>query len=123
MTTVDAVAGNGQPTPDGTADKATVTRVLICDERPTTCVALAGTIRASLPHAEIDCVNDGFQLADAFAGRPATVVLIGHQVGRTGGAQATDLLLSLHPSAAVIAFGSPMPADCWPRRWTAEPAG
>ena len=105
MTAVDAVAGQW-PTPDAVADLP-VTRVLICDERPMTSLALATTVRATLPLAEIECVTDGFQLADAFAGKRATVVLIGYQPGRSGGAQATDLLLSLHPSAAVIAFGAP----------------
>ncbi len=53
----------------------------------------------------VDCVSDGFELADAYARKPAHLVLIGHQSGRTAGVRATELLLSLHPTAAVIAFG------------------
>jgi DNA-binding NarL/FixJ family response regulator len=81
--------------------------ILICDERPLTRLTLSQTIGAIASLSDIGCVSDGFALADAFAAKPADLVLIGYQVGRVGGAQATELLLSLYPSAAVIAFGSP----------------
>jgi len=84
-----------------------VTAILICDERPLARLTLSEAIQAIISASDIDCVSDGFALADAFAAKPADLVLIGYQVGRVGGAQATELLLSLYPSAAVIAFGSP----------------
>ena len=84
-----------------------MTAILICDERPLARLTLSEAIQAIISASDIDCVSDGFALADAFAAKPADLVLIGYQVGRVGGAQATELLLSLYPSAAVIAFGSP----------------
>ena len=80
---------------------------MICDERPITGLTWSQAFGAFVSVSDIDWVSDGFALADAFAAKPADLVLIGYQVGRVGGAQATELLLSLYPSAAVIAFGSP----------------
>jgi len=95
-----------RPTP-GRRPERTGAGILICDERPLTRLTLSQTIGAITSVSDIGCVSDGFALADAFAAKPADLVLIGYQVGRVGGAQATELLLSLYPSAAVVAFGSP----------------
>ena len=105
MTGIDTCLGGRRPTDQGS--ERTVTAILICDERPLARLTLSEAIQAIISASDIDCVSDGFALADAFAAKPADLVLIGYQVGRVGGAQATELLLSLYPSAAVIAFGSP----------------
>ena len=104
MTAVDAVIGASGLAPERHG-RRTSARVLICDERPATRAALANTVRASAWATDIVCVTDGFELADEYASRPADLVLIGHQAGRVDGVRATELLLSLHPSAAVIGFG------------------
>jgi len=105
VTGTDTCLGGRRPTDQGS--ERTVTAILICDERPLARLTLSEAIQAIISASDIDCVSDGFALADAFAAKPADLVLIGYQVGRVGGAQATELLLSLYPSAAVIAFGSP----------------
>jgi len=105
VTGIDTCLGGRRPTDQGS--ERTVTAILICDERPITRLTLSQAFGAIISASDIDCVSDGFALADAFAAKPADLVLIGYQVGRVGGAQATELLLSLYPSAAVIAFGSP----------------
>jgi DNA-binding NarL/FixJ family response regulator len=102
VTTMDALTGRALPGPA----RGLVARVLICDERSMTRLALTNALKASFAATDIRCVSDGFELSDAFAARPANLVLIGFRAGRPSGVQATDLLLSLHPSAAVIVFGS-----------------
>lgn len=86
--------------------RAAVTRVLICHERPSTGQALSDAVRRNRSITDVEYCHDGFELADAFASKPAELVLVGYQRGRTGGAEATQLLLSLFPRANVIAFGS-----------------
>ncbi len=49
---------------------------------------------------------DGFELADAFTAHPADPVFVGFEVDADAGTQAVQLLLSLHPAATVLAFGS-----------------
>ena len=105
MTGAVTCVGGRRPTDDG--PERTVAGILICDERPITGLTLSQAFGAFVSVSDIDWVSDGFGLADAFAAKPADLVLIGYQVGRVGGAQATDLLLGLYPSAAVIVFGSP----------------
>ena len=84
-----------------------ITRVLICDERPSIRLALTQAMRSISTVTEIDGVIGGVELVAAFAKRPADLVLIGHEARRNGGAQATQLLLSAYPSAVVLAFGAP----------------
>lgn len=83
-----------------------VSRILICDDRSVTRVVLNQAVKVISSAHDIVCVADGFALADAYSARRAALVLIGHQRGRVLGLQATELLLSLYPTAAVIAFGS-----------------
>jgi DNA-binding NarL/FixJ family response regulator len=83
-----------------------VLRVLICHERPSTGQSLTDAIRRNHLITDVEYCRDGFELADAFASKPAELVLVGYQRGRPGGAEATQLLLSLFPRATVIAFGS-----------------
>jgi len=83
-----------------------VLRVLICHERPSTGQALSDAVRRNRSITDVEYCRDGFELSDAFASKPAELVLVGYQRGRTGGAEATQLLLSLFPRATVIAFGN-----------------
>lgn len=99
----------GQPRPDPSGS-GSATRVLICDDRAGR--AMVTAITAHHPRAtDIRCVSDGFALVDAFAERPADVVLIGVHGGTTGGVHALDLLLGLYPTAQVIVFGSARDAN------------
>lgn len=93
-----------QPGPDQHVVPS-VSSVLVCDEWSVAGQALCNVLRAGPSRAEIRLVMDGFALADAFAEKPADLVMIGYRVGLTGAAQATDLLLSLFPEALVIAVG------------------
>ena len=88
------------------AVRASGLRVLICHERPSTGQSLTDAIRRNHVISDVEYCRDGFELADAFASKPAELVLVGYQRGRPGGAEATQLLLSLFPRATVIAFGS-----------------
>jgi DNA-binding NarL/FixJ family response regulator len=104
-----------ESTPEGVAEgdppahravRAAVVRVLICHERPSTGQGLSDAVRRNASISDVEYCRDGFELADAFASKPADLVLVGYQRGRPGGAEATQLLLSLFPRAIVIAFGS-----------------
>ena len=54
---------------------------------------------------DITYTDDSFALVDQFVAISPAVVLIGIRRGKPSGMDALDLLLSLHPSAPVIAFG------------------
>ena len=83
-----------------------VRRVLICDERPRAVQVLTGLVAAIPSVVDIDGVRDGFGAVDAFAAHPTGVVLIGIQAGRHTGTDAANLLLGMHPAAAVIVYGT-----------------
>ena len=100
-----AVTGT-QPGPDQQDVAFSVCKVLICDEWSVTGRALSNALRAGPSPAQIRWVMDGFALVDAFAAELADLVMLGYRVGLPGGPQAADLLLSLFPSAPVIAVGS-----------------
>jgi len=87
-----------------------VETVLICDERPIAGQFLTRLLTAGSSFHVVGAVPDGFGLVDAFAARPADLVLIGVHRGTTSGTDAMALLLGLHPAAAVIVFGSPADA-------------
>ena len=82
-----------------------VKTVLICDERPNARMLLARLLNAGTS-VVTGAVPDAFTLVDAYTTRPADVVFIGQRRDSAGGADALDLLLGLHPAAAVIVFGS-----------------
>ena len=88
-----------------------LTSVLICDDRPLVRQAMSEMLDSQPGLSNILCVTQGFELVDAFAVRPVDLVLLGIHRASTAGADATDLLLGLHPSAAVIVFGSVTEAD------------
>jgi DNA-binding NarL/FixJ family response regulator len=81
--------------------------VLICDERPIARQTLTSLLTSGSPHVIIDVVADEFAVVDAFTRRPADLVLIGVHRGKSGGTQAVDLLLGVHPAAPVVVFGPP----------------
>ena len=83
-----------------------LTSVLICEDRPTAREAISKVLRPLPGLNDMRCVAEGFALVDAFAARPVDLVLIGIHCASTTGADATDLLLSLHPTAVAIVFGS-----------------
>lgn len=83
-----------------------LTSVLICDDRPLTRQAMSEMLESLPGLTDIFCVTEGFELVDAFAVRPVDLVLIGIHRESSVGADATDLLLGMHPTAMVIVFGS-----------------
>ena len=85
--------------------------VLICDDRPAARQAMFEMLGALPGLSDILCVTEGFELVDAYAARPVDLVLIGIHRASTAGADATDLLLGLHPTAMVIVFGSVTETD------------
>jgi DNA-binding NarL/FixJ family response regulator len=85
---------------------AGVRNVVLCDERPAVSRAISERV-TGLPEAvQITCVTDAFGLADAYIEQRPDLVLVSVRRGRTTGLEATALLLGLHPSAVVIAYGS-----------------
>jgi len=85
---------------------AEVRTILLCDERPMVQRAILERSTGLPVGVEIACVPDGFGLADAFAASRPDLVLVSTRRGRTAGIEATNLLLGLHPSALVIAYGA-----------------
>lgn len=83
-----------------------VENVLIYDQRSNVCQALSRRMTAMPSIHDVVCVTDGFALVDAYAARPSGLVLIGIRRNEPHGPEALSLLLSLHPSAKVFAFGS-----------------
>ena len=88
-----------------------LTSVLICDDRPPTRQAMTEMLESLPGLSDIFCVTEGFELVDAFTVRPVDLVLIGIHRASTAGADATDLLLGMHPTAVVTVFGSVTDTD------------
>jgi len=84
---------------------AGVHTILLCDDRPTVKRAILERVTGLPDEIEITCVADGFGLADAYSANRPDLVLVSTRRGRPGGIEAADLLLGLHPSALVIAYG------------------
>jgi hypothetical protein len=88
------------------ANGGPVTSVLICDGRPTVLQDLSEMLQPIPTLVDVACVPDGFVLADAYAAKPADLVLIGVDGGNTDGHEAIGLLLGMNPSAVIIIVGS-----------------
>jgi DNA-binding NarL/FixJ family response regulator len=88
------------------ANGGPVTSVLICDDRLTVTQGLSKMLRPLPSLLDVAWVRDGFALVDAYAGKPADLVLVGVDSGTTDGDQAIGLLLGMNPSAVIIVVGS-----------------
>ena len=95
-----AVAGSGP-----------IRSVLICDDRPSVRQCLLDMLGPLPALVDIEWVTDGFALVDAFTARPVDLVLIGIHRASNKGAEATTLLLGMHPTAVIIVFGAPTNID------------
>ncbi len=84
---------------------ALMTSVLICDDRPAVREVLAGLLAPGASVVAVGAGGDGSGVLDAFAARPAGLVLIGVHRGSSSGPELVDLLLGLYPWVAVIVFG------------------
>jgi DNA-binding NarL/FixJ family response regulator len=91
--------------------QAPVGSVLICDDRPTARRTLSQLLTPKPGTGVIGVVPDGAALVDAFAARPAVLVLIGLRRGGPTTPAAVDLLLTPNPSATVIVYGTSADAD------------
>lgn len=115
---MDAVASTDA---QGPFDECGVARrVLICDDRMSEAQALRRCIHLMDPVRACDCVEDGFDLVDAFGQDPTALVLVGYRRGSTAAAQATSLLLGMFPAARVVGYGT---ADCAPLLLAAVTSG
>ena len=88
------------------AGSGPIRSVLICDDRPRVLQGLLDMLRPLPAPVDIVWVPDGFALVDAIAAKPADLVLIGIHRANNTGAEATTLLLGMHPTATIIVFGS-----------------
>ena len=93
------------------AGSVPIRSVLICDDRPWILQGLLDMLRPLPTLVDIDWVTDGFALVDAITARPADLILIGIHRANNTGAEATSLLLGMHPTAVIIVFGSPNDID------------
>ena len=92
---------------DITPSWVVVTRVLICDERPTARAALTRVLSEAIPTVtDVDSSTDGADLVAQFASRPADLVLVGIRSGKSRGVDAVNQLLDAYPAAPVIVYGS-----------------
>src|SRR5664279_6477779 len=84
-----------------------VQRVSICDERPTARTALSRVISTAISTVTVvDNSVDAAELLDQYSVHQPDLVMIGVRNGKPKGVEAVDHLLSVHPSAAVIVYGS-----------------
>ena len=83
-----------------------VRSISICDARPGICEDLARLAKNIPTAVDVAVVTDRFALSAAFTVKPADLVLIGLSPGSPDGAAATDRLLTQHPSANIIVYGS-----------------
>jgi len=92
---------------DITPSWVVVTRVLICDERPTARAALTRVLSEAIPTVtDVDSSTDGADLVAQFGTRPADLVLVGIRSGKTRGVEAVNQILDAYPTAPVIVYGS-----------------
>ncbi|MGS0684557.1 response regulator transcription factor [Nakamurella sp. GG22] len=81
--------------------------VLLCDQHPVTRRVLTEQLAASGSHLQVvSAVRDAAAVVDAFTAHPTDVVLIGIRGGAPSGPRAVDALLTEHPTAPVIVYGT-----------------
>src|SRR5664279_918414 len=84
-----------------------VQRVSICDERPAARTALSRVISSAIATVTIvDNSADAAELLEQYSVHQPDLVLVGVRNGKQKGVEAVDHLLGVHPSAAVIVYGS-----------------
>jgi DNA-binding NarL/FixJ family response regulator len=84
-----------------------MTTALVCDERRTVRELLLSMVSPVASVDSVDSVASGDELLSRYGREPADVVLIGTQRALTTGVETVRQLLTAHPDAAVIVFGSP----------------
>ena len=102
--------------------RTAVTSVLICDDRPDFRQCFASMLNPGLSGIQVRGVSDAFSLVDAYAERPADLILIGIHAGSTAGQEAVALLLGMYPDTKIIVVGSitdlPLLVECYVRGTT-----
>lgn len=84
-----------------------MTTALVCDERRTVREMLLSMVSPVASVDSVESVASGDELLSRYGREPADVVLIGTQRALTTGVETVRQLLTAHPDAAVIVFGSP----------------
>src|ERR1700748_1580348 len=94
-----------QPSAGTLQGGASVTTVLICDDRRSVREGLTRVMSAVPGVHRIDCVAHGDALLPGFSRQSADVALVGTQRAVPPGVGATRRLVAAHPQANVIVFG------------------
>jgi DNA-binding NarL/FixJ family response regulator len=84
-----------------------MTTALVCDERRSVRELLLKVMSAVESVDAIETVASGDELLARYGREPTDIVLIGTQRALTSGVEAVRQLLTAHPDAAVVVFGSP----------------
>jgi DNA-binding NarL/FixJ family response regulator len=84
-----------------------MTTALVCDERRTVRELLLTMMSPVESVGSVESVASGDELLARYGREPADVVLVGTQRALTSGVETVRQLLTAHPDAAVIVFGSP----------------
>ena len=84
-----------------------MTTALVCDERRTVRELLLKVMSSVESVDSIETVAGGDELLSRYGREPADIVLVGTQRALTSGVETVRQLLTSHPDAAVVVFGSP----------------
>lgn len=84
-----------------------MTTALVCDERRTVRELLLTVMSTVESVGSVETVASGDELLSRYAREAADIVLIGTQRALTTGVETVRQLLTAHPDAAVVVFGSP----------------
>lgn len=84
-----------------------MTTALVCDERRTVRERLLDRVSALASMTAVDSVTGGDELLTRYTREAVDIVLVGTQRALSIGVETTRRLLSAHPSAIVVVFGSP----------------
>jgi len=79
--------------------------VYVCDDRPAVLHSVTKMLGTLPSLVDIGWVTDGFALTDRYSAKATDLVLIGVHRASDVGAEATDLLLAMHPAAVIIVYG------------------
>lgn len=84
-----------------------MTTALVCDERRLVRENLLKAMSAVGTIESVETVASGDELLTRYTRQPVDIVMIGTQRALTSGVEAARRLLTAHPDAAVVVFGSP----------------